>query len=144
MLAFAPTPTTAAVEGGTITCAAQGIFPAGTALGPVMLDSLQLASGVIVEPDSSALGSLHVVLVGHSALGQLQEITVDGKVSQGAVDQNGITSFSGLASLDFGNGAPLQSGVPFSVTGSQNSFTLTIGSTTLPPASMTGGSVVIE
>ncbi|MEK6280738.1 MAG: hypothetical protein AABN95_10330 [Acidobacteriota bacterium] len=142
--AFAPTPTTAATEGGTITGTAQGVFPAGTALGPVALDGLQLGTGVITDTDGSSVGSFHVVLIGRSLVGQRQEITVDGKVSQGTVDENGSASFSGIASLDFGDGAPLRPGVPFSVTTSAGSLVLAIESTTLPAASLTGGSVTIE
>ena len=143
-LGLAPTPTTAATEGGTITGTAQGAFPAGTKLGPVSLDGLQLGTGVIIDPDNSAVGSFHVVLRGRSLLGNPQAITLEGIVNQGAVDQNGITSFSGVATLDFGNGAPVQSSVPFSVTGSAESLVLAIGATTLAPASLTEGGVKIE
>ncbi|HEY2975830.1 MAG TPA: hypothetical protein VGJ48_25170 [Pyrinomonadaceae bacterium] len=142
--AFAPTATTAATEGGTITGTAQAIFPTGTMLGPVALDGLQLGTGVIIDPDNSAVGTFHVVLIGRSLLGQPREITVEGKVSQGAVDGNGTASFSGLATLDFGDGAPLRPGVPFNVTTTSGSLVLAIESTTLPPASLTGGSVTIE
>ncbi len=141
---FAPTPTTAATEGGTVTGTAQGAFPAGTALGPVALDGLQLGTGVIVDPNNSAVGCFHVVLTGRSLLGQPQEITVEGKVSQGAVSENGTANFSGIATLDFGDGAPLRTGVPFSVTTTTSSLVLAVESTTLPAASLTGGSVTIE
>lgn len=141
---FAPTPTTAATEGGAITGTADGIFPAGSILGTVTLDGLQLGTGVIVEPDNSAVGTFHVVLIGRSLLGGRQEITVEGKVNQGTVDENGTGSFSGIASIDFGDGAPLHPGVPFSVTTSASSLILAIESTTLPAASLTGGSVTIE
>ena len=142
--AFVPTPTTAATEGGTVTGTSQGLFPAGAALGPVALDSLQLGTGVIIDSDNSAVGCFHGVLTGRSPLGQHQEITVEGKVSQGTVDGNGTASFSGIATLDFGGGAPLQAGVPFSVTTTSGSLVLAIDSTTLPSASLTGGSVTIE
>jgi len=142
--AFVPTPTTAAAEGGTVTGTSQGAFPAGTSLGPVALDSLQLGTGVIIDSDNSAVGNFHSVLTGRSALGQPQEITVEGNVSQGTVDENGTASFSGIATLDAGGGAPLQAGVPFSVTTTSGSLVLVIGSTTLPPASLTGGSITIE
>ena len=141
---FAPVPTTAATEGGAITGTAQGIFPAGSTQWPVTLDGLQLGTGVLVEPDNSAVGTFHVVLTGRSLLGARQEITVEGKVSQGTVDQNGTGSFSGIASIDFGDGAPLRPGVPFSVVTSASSLVLAIDSTTLPAASLTGGSVTIE
>jgi hypothetical protein len=141
---FAPSPTTAATEGGAITGTAQGIFPAGSTLGPVTLDGLQLGTGVIVEPDSSAVGTFHVVLIGRSLLGERQEITVEGRISQGTVDENGTATFSGIASIDFGDGAPLRPGVPFSVVTSASSLVLAIESTTLPAASLTGGSVTIE
>src|SRR6185503_13299832 len=84
--AFVTTSTTAATEGGTITGTSQGVFPAGTALGPVALESLQLGTGVIVDSDNSAVGCFHSVLTGRTPLGQLQEITLEGKVSQGTVD----------------------------------------------------------
>ena len=142
--AFVPTPTTAATEGGTVTGTSQGIFPAGTALGAVTLDTLQLGTGVIIDPDNSAVGCFHVVLTGRSPLGQPQEITVEGKVTQGTVDENGTASFSGIATLDFGDGAPLHVDVPFSVTTTSGSLVLAVESTTLPPASLTGGSVTIE
>jgi hypothetical protein len=143
-IAFVPTPTTAATDGGTITGTSQGVFPAGTTLGPVALDSLQLGTGVIIDPDNSAVGCFHGVLTGRSPLGQTQQITVEGKVSQGVVDENGTASFSGIATLDFGGGAPVQAGVPFSVTTTSGSLVLVIDATTLPPASLTGGSVTIE
>ena len=142
--AFVPTPTTAATEGGTVTGTSQGVFPAGAALGPVALDGLQLGTGVIIDPDNSAVGCFHSVLTGRSPLGQTQQITVEGKVIQGVVDANGTASFSGVATLDFGGGAPVQAGVPFSVTTTSGSLVLVIDSTTLPPASLTGGSVTIE
>ncbi len=142
--AFAPAPTTAATEGGTVTGTAQGAFPAGTALGPVALDGLQLGTGVIVDPNNSAVGCFHVVLTGGSLLGQPQEITVEGKVSQGSVSENGTADFSGIATLDFGDGTPLRSGVPFSVTATASSLVLAVESTTLPAASLTGGGVTIE
>jgi hypothetical protein len=143
-LAFAPSPTTAASEGGTITGTAQGVFPAGTALGSVALEGLQFGTGVIVDPKNSAVGCFSVVLTGRSLLGQLQEITVEGNVRQGAISENGTADFSGTATLDFGDGAPLRTGVPFSVTTTASSLVLTVESTTLPPASLTGGSVTIE
>jgi hypothetical protein len=142
--AFAPAPTTAASEGGTITGAAQGTFPAGTALGLVRLDGLQLGTGVIVDPNNSAVGCFYVVLTGRSLLGQPQEITVEGNVRQGTVSENGTANFSGIATLDFGDGAPIRTGVPFSVTTTTSSLVLAVDSTTLPPASLTGGSVTIE
>jgi hypothetical protein len=144
VFALVPTPTTAATEGGTVTGTSQGIFPAGTSLGPVALNSLQLGTGVIIDADNSAVGCFHGVLTGRTPLGQLQEITVEGNVSQGTVDENGTASFSGVATLDFGGGAPLQVGVPFSVTTTSGSLVLAIDSTTLAPASLTGGSVTIE
>ena len=141
---YAPSPTLAAAEGGTITGTGQGLFPAGTSLGAVTLSSLQLGTGVIVDSDNSAVGSFHVVLSGQTLLGKPQQITVEGLVTQGAVSENGTASFSGVASVDLGTGAPLQAGVPFSVTTSANSLTLALGSETLAPASLTGAGVTIE
>ena len=141
-VSFAPTTTTASTETGTVTGAAQGIFPAGAALGAVTLESLDLGTGVFIESDGSATGVFHSVLAGRSLLGPRQ-ITVEGNVSQGAVTSDGRGNFSGIATIDLGDGTSLP-GTAFTVTLSADSVVLTIGSTTLPAAGLSSGAVTIE
>ena len=142
-IAFAPSATTTVTESRTITGTAQGIFPAGTTLGAVSIDGLQLGTGVIIDPSSSAVGDFHALLIGRTLLGQPQQITVEGKVSEGANGEIGTPGFSGIAILDFGDGTPLRKGIPFRVAVAPGSLMLTIGSTKLP-ATLTEGSISIE
>lgn len=145
VLAIAALVTTSAAtvvtEGSTVTGTAQGIFPAGSTLGGVTTDSLQLATGVIIDPSSSAAGHFHALLKGNTLLGTPQEITVEGKVMQGSRDETGAIRFTGIATL--GDGAALRTGVPFSVAIKPGSLTLTIGETSLP-ATLIEGSMSLE
>jgi hypothetical protein len=141
-IAFPLTSSTAAAEDSSVTGAAQGVFPAGTAFEAVTLESLNLGTGVFIESDGSATGVFHSVLAGHSVLGPRQ-ITVEGNVSQGAVTSDGRGSFSGIATVDLGDGTSLP-GIPFTVTLGTDSVALTVGPSVLPAASLTSGAVTIE
>ena len=127
----------------TVTGAVEGPFGAGAAIGPVMLDALEAGTGVLVEPDGSAVGVFHAVLRGHS-LGQPQDITIDGSVNQGSVAGDGSTTFSGTATVDLGGGIPPLTGVWFSVTAADGSMTLVVDSTVLPVVELTAGVLVVD
>jgi hypothetical protein len=115
------------------------------ALGAVTLDGLELGTGIFIESNGSATGVFHAVLVGHSLLGQPQNITVEGNVNQGTMAANGLSAdFSGVATVDFGDGSAPLPGVPFSVSTSAGNVVLAIQSTTLPAAGLTSGAVTIE
>ena len=73
-----------------------------------------------------------------------QEITVEGKVSEGSVAADGRATFSGTASLDWGDGAPPLPSVAFTVTAAADGVVLKIDSITLPAATLTAGAVTIE
>jgi hypothetical protein len=130
-------------DGSSVTGAGKGLFGAGAALGAVDLQGLELGTGVFIEADGSASGTFHAVLQG-SSLGQRREITVEGKASQGSPAADGRATFSGTASLDFGDGAPPLPGVAFSVTAGADGLVLKIDSTTLPAAGLTAGAIAIE
>jgi hypothetical protein len=49
-------------------------------------------------------------------LGQPQQITVEGNALRGAIAPDGRAYFSGVATIDLGNGTATLAGVPFSVT----------------------------
>jgi hypothetical protein len=138
-----PAPVLADSDGSSVTAAAKGLFGSGAALGAVDLQGVELGTGVLIEADGSASGTFHALLQG-SSLGQPREITIEGKVSQGSRAADGRATFSGTASLDFGDGAPPLPGVTFSVTAGADGVVLTIDSTTLPAAGLTSGAVTIE
>jgi hypothetical protein len=141
----APVPVVAATESGSVTGSGQGLFDAGAALGAINLDGLELGTGVFIEPNGSATGVFHAVLVGRSLLGQPQNITVEGNVNQGTMGPDGLRAdFSGIATVDLGDGTAPLPGVPFSVSTTAGNVVLAIESTTLPAAGLTSGAVTIE
>ena len=127
----------------SVTGAAKCLFGAGAELGPVALEGIMMGTGVYIEPDGSASGTFHAVLQG-SSLGHSREITVEGNVGEGSVAADGRATFSGTASLDWGDGTPPLASVTFSVTAAADSVVLKIDSITLPAATLTGGAVTIE
>ncbi len=127
----------------SVTGAGKAEFAAGAALGAVALQTAELGTGVFIESDGSAAGTFHAVLQG-SSLGQPQEITVEGNVSQGSVAADGRATFSGTASLDFGDGTPPLPGVAFTVTAGADGLVLSIDSTTLPAAGLTAGAITVD
>ena len=141
---FAPTPTTAADESGSVTGAARATFAAGAALGSVALSSLDLGAGMFIEPDGSGTGVFSAVLTGQSPLGQARQITIDGEVLHGALTPDGRAHFSGTATVNFGDGTPTLSGVPFNVTTTANSVRLALDSTVLPVAQVSSGTLNIN
>ena len=136
-------PVRADSDARSVTGAGKGLFGAGAALGAITLQGIELGTGMFIEADGSASGTFHAVLTG-SSIGVAREITVEGKVSDGSVASDGRATFSGTASLDFGDGAPPLPGVAFSVTAGADGLVLAIDSTTLPAAGLTSGAVTIE
>src|SRR5687767_383039 len=110
-VALAPAASAASDDGGSITGTGSGSFPAEASLGAVNLRGFDLAAGLFTEQDGSAAGVFHLVLEGRTILGQARSITLEGNVMQGTASEAGTGSFSGLASVDFGDGAPAVSGV---------------------------------
>jgi hypothetical protein len=142
LIALASAPASADTV-GSVTGAGEGLFEAGATFGGVSLDSIDAGIGVFIDPNGSATGVFHAVLMGHSLLGQSQ-ITVEGQVSGGGLGQSGSANFSGVGTVDLGNGAPPLPGVPFSVTVTGGSLVLALDSTTLSPAGMSAESITIE
>jgi hypothetical protein len=143
LIALASTRATADTEVGSVTGAGQALFQAGAAFGVVNLDSLDAGIGVFIDPNGSASGVFHAVLAGHSLLGQ-SEITVEGEVSAGGMGPFGQANFSGVATVDLGDGTPSVPGIPFSVTVTGGSVVLALEATTLAPAGMSADSITIE
>jgi hypothetical protein len=143
-MALALRPAAAAGESGTITGAGHGSFARGTLLGSIAVSSIDFGTGVFVEQDGSAGGPFSALLIGRSLLGQTLQITIDGNVSKGSVASAGQAIFSGVATVNLGDGTPSISGVPFSVTTTSDKLSLTLNSTALPAAQLTAGEVVVQ
>jgi hypothetical protein len=142
---FAPAPTTtAAGESGTVTGAARATFGAGAALGSIALSSLDVGTGMFIEPDGTGTGVFSAVLNGRSPLGLARQITIEGEVLQGAVTPDGRALFSGTATINLGDGTPALLGVPFNVTTTANSVKLALDSTMLPAAQLVDGTINIQ
>jgi uncharacterized repeat protein (TIGR01451 family) len=128
----------------TVTGAGTGVFPAGSSFNGVNLNGLQFGKGVGVPGDSSTTGDFQALLLGTSLLGQPQNINVVGRASSGLVNPDGTATFSGLSTVDMGNGTPPLTGVPFSVTATTQGLQLILGNTPLPMATLTAGSITIQ
>lgn len=140
---MAPAPV-AAQDAAGVTGAVEGIFPAGAIFNGVPLSGLTLGQGVFLARDGSAAGQFQAVLLDTSLPGAPQEVTVEGEARAGIVGGVGTATFSGIATVDMGDGTPPLPGVPFTVTASAGSVALTLGATALPTATVTAGSITIE
>ena len=67
-----------------------------------------------------------------------------GSTREGSVGFDGRVTFSGIASLDLGDGAPPLPSVAFTVIAGADDVVLVIDSTPLPAAGLTAGAVIIE
>lgn len=142
-----PAPAGAQTE-TSVTGAGEGAFPAQTSYLGVPLQSLTLGMGLAVD-GSWAEGQFQVSLTGVSQLGIQQTIDVDGMASSSVPGASGTAIVSGECTVDMGDGTPPTSGIPFTVVIATNpdgtgSLTLTLGSITLPAATLTDGNMTIR
>lgn len=133
----------------TVTGAGGGVFPAGAAFNGVSLSSLSFGMGVALPGDGTANGVFESTLVGTSATGLARSIVVVGDPTSGSGQVNGPATYSGLCSVNPGDGTPSLKGVPFTVTVAKLpngnwGLTLTLGATSLPAATVTAGSVTVK
>ena len=137
-------PGMAASESGTVTGAARTTFTSAASLNSIALNGFDVGMGVFIEPNGSASGTFNAVLLGRSLLGLPLQITIDGIVFEGAITPDSRVFINGIATVSPGTGLPLLKGVPFRVTKAANSLQLTIGSTVLPVAQLTAGTISVE
>ncbi len=143
-------PTSAVAQTETmVTAGAAGVFPTGATFNGVPLNGLRFGIGVTISSDGSAAGNFQTTLLGTSALGQPQEIVVEGKASSGSVPAAGTASFWGVGTVNMGDGTPTIPDVPFTVTVAPNAegkgtLTLILGITSLPAATVTEGSMTVK
>lgn len=132
----------------TVTGAGGGVFAAGAEFNGVALSTLRFGMGVSIASNGTATGDFESTLLGTQA-GQPRNITVVGKPSVGSFPAAGTATFSGVCSIDMGDGTPPLSSVPFTVTavagvGAQGTLTLSLGSTNLPIATDTVGRITVQ
>ena len=132
----------------TATGAGGGAFPSGAAFNGVSLSTLSFGMGVLIAADGTATGDFESALVGTSAAGQPRTITVAGKASSGSFPAAGTATFSGICSVNMGDGTPALS-MPFAATavsgaGANATLRLSLGSTTLPAATGTDGRIAVK
>ncbi len=133
----------------SVTAAVAGIYPAGTTFNAVSINGLKSGFGVIISSDGSAIGQFQCLLLGTSALGVEQNISVEGKATAGSRTAENVATFSGQCTLDMGSGTPPTPNVPFTVTlvtdaNGQGTLGLVLGGTTLPAATVSAGSITIK
>jgi hypothetical protein len=126
-----------------VTGAGAGAFAGGASLGGVSLSGLQFGIGVLIPGDGSAAGQFQATLLGTSVLGQPQNILVQGNATSGSI-ASGSGTFSGTVTVDMGDGTPPLTNVPFTLTASSTSVLLVIGTTNLPAAAVTEGSITVQ
>ena len=132
----------------SVTAGAAGTFPSSAAFG-VPLNDLGVGLGLTITSEGSAAGDFQTTLLGTSVLGQPQEIVVEGNASRGSAPAAGTATFSGTCRINMGDGTPWTVSVPFTVvvaanTNDQGTLTLTLGTTSLPAATITEGSMTIK
>jgi hypothetical protein len=126
-----------------VTGAGLGVFNASTSYDGVVVSSIDFGLGVEIPGDTSASGAFHATLQGSG-----QPIEIDGRVTSGSMLADGRASFAGNGTLDRGNGAQPTT-IAFSVIVAPGAagtavVTLSLGSTTLAPASVQDGSVSVR
>ena|SRR5438132_44309 len=126
------------------TGAGEGSVPGGTTFSGVSVSVLQFGMGVFTPGDTTAAGQFQTTLLGTSALGQPQNIEIDGNAASGAINLDGTRTFSGTATVDMGDGTPPLTAVPFTVIASINTLLVTVGVSNLPLVSLTFGSITID
>jgi hypothetical protein len=144
---LAPAPAAAQTE-TSVTIAGAGLFPAGAGYLGLPLRSLSLGVGLGLA-GSAAAGQFQVTLTGTTLLGDERNITVNGRATAGMLSAPGSAAFSGIATVDPGDGTPAVAGVPFAalvVPGPDGtgSLRLNLGATALPAANIDEGYVTVQ
>jgi hypothetical protein len=133
----------------SVTGAGAGVFPQGALFNGVSLSALSFGMGaVILTNDGTAAGTFESTLTGTSMMGR-RNIVVVGNLTSGSGLAGGPATYSGLCSIDLGDGTPLLTGLPFMVTAArlpntQWGLTLLLGLTLLPAVPVNTGSVTIQ
>jgi hypothetical protein len=126
--------------------AGSGEFPTGTFFNGVPLTGLRFGTGVDIPGNGLADGTHETTLLGVSALGEPQTITVEVGVTSGYVTVSGNIYVSGVSSVDMGDGTSPLTGVPFSLVATtdaqgQGVLAMTLDTMSLPAATVDQGGI---
>ena len=127
-----------------VTASGAGTYPTGAQFEGVTLRTIRFGKGVLLPGDASAAGSFQATLVGTSATGQPQNISIDGVAAGGRMNDDRSVTFSGTGTVDMGDGSAPRTGQALEVTLTTQSdglgtVALKIGATALPEAAATEG-----
>jgi hypothetical protein len=142
-------PRAALAQATSVAGAGNGVFPSGAVWQGIPLSGLRFGTGVSLGASGAAKGNFETTIAGATVAGVTRKILVNGKATSGSSPAGGPATFSGLCSLDMGDGTPPLASVPFSVivtksaTGSPT-LALTVNSQPLPLATVTRGGVGIK
>ena len=142
-------PPLAAADDSRTTAGAAGIYPDGTTFAGIDVSALQLGVGTEVSPEGAGLGHLSAVLLGVSALGVEQRISIEGAVTGGARNAANVVVLTGLSTVDLGDGLAPAVDVPFTATLTSDGGELglvglaLVGFSELPNATLNQGSLTI-
>jgi hypothetical protein len=144
---LAPAPAAAQTE-TSVTIAGAGQFPGGATYLGLPLNSLTAGVGLGVA-GSWAAGQFQVTLTGTTVLGNEQSIVVNGRATTGVASAPGTATFSGVATVDPGDGTPPVPGVPFAAlvvpgVDGAGSLTIHLGATNLPAVPINEGYVTVQ
>src|SRR5262245_63421913 len=115
LLALSFTPHPASAQGAVrVTGGGTGTFNADLD-GDGDIDGSQFGIGVTMRADGSAQGHFLCLMAGRSDILGLSLMAVQGPVSTGSDNGNGSVTFSGVGSVNLGNGT-IFNGIPFTVT----------------------------
>jgi hypothetical protein len=132
----------------SVTGAGGSVLASGASYKTVSLTNLKFGMGVFMAAGGTASGDFESTLLGTSAAGQPQTITVVGKPTTGSGKVGSSASLSGLCTVNMGDGTPVQSGVRVALTvaSANGKWTLlmTLDSTKLPLATVYAGSVTVK
>ena len=79
------------------------------------IDGSHFGIGISIFANGTAKGHFECTMAGNADILGLPLMAVEGKVSNGTVNANGSATFSGIASVNLGNGVIFR-GIPFAVT----------------------------
>ena len=134
--------TAAAVAG-----AGAAALPTGSAYSGVPLTGLRFAIGVDIS-SGTATGDFQATLLGTVA-GQARNIVVEGKAALGSLPAANTATFSGVSTVNMGDGTPALVAVPFVVTvvstpDGKGTLALSLATTSLPAGTVNAGGFSIK
>jgi hypothetical protein len=133
----------AAAVGETIaTAGAAGVFSTTPSF-----NGVELAGGIygvgLRTGDGTTYGDLHAEFTGISIIGLYQIITVTGWITSATV-VGGTVNFTGIATLDMGDGPPPVGGLSLAGTLTPTGITVNIAGSSIPTLPKTDGSSAVE